>query len=268
MEQAKMFNRRYHWPVVISLLTLIMLAACTAENSDFATATSLPESNAIIGITPVPLPTTVPNQTELLQAAFKQAKNHTGVTMDFVIDLQEFNDGQVPFQLDHGDNWYKYTGTDHAFSVLLHSSLAPVESRYNHTTEDGIAIKSGRVRAEFSVGEYATVSWETVASTDSTRFFDSEHYLATYDFTPFLEGGIDAKILSDDRIELNDFPGREVFIESNLSHGMTRVFGYARVRIYVINNTAYQLTLGGIGRSLPESEARFFNSFTPYPTIQ
>lgn len=263
-----MSNRKDHWPVVICLLTLLMLAACTAENSEFAPTTSLPEGNATIVITPVPLPTTVPNQAELLQAAFKQAKNHTGVTMDFVIDLQDFEDGQVPFQLDHGDNWYKYTGADRAFSVLLHCSSAPVVSHYNHTTEDGLAIKSGRVRAEFSVGEYATVSWETVTSIDGTRFFDGEHYLATYDFTPFMEGVPEAKILSDDRIELNGFPGREVFIESNLSHGMTRVFGYTRIRLYVVDNTAYQLALGGIGRALPESEVRFFNSFTPYPSTQ
>ncbi|CAG0936017.1 hypothetical protein TFLX_04878 [Thermoflexales bacterium] len=257
---------KHHKPFLPSLafmLFVALLAACnmpgaspTSTQTPTAEATleptALPTAVPII-ITPIPLPTTVPNQVELIK---KATRNHPG---DFVIDTQQLKGGVVPWWFRSLDNWYKYTSPDGAFSVLMHGGVAPKETTLDD--QQGAFLPGTKVvEANYLMTENQKVIYfESPVLAAGT--LSPEQFLQSFEFDQLAPATYEVKIVRDERLQLGEFPGRDVllqYIPLDQPEKKTEI----HIRLYIVENTFYQLLYGGFGKSTQETEARFLNSFT------
>jgi hypothetical protein len=201
---------------------------------------------------PVPLPTTVPDQAaQLAQAADKKVNS-----VDFVIDTMELEEGKVPWRFATGTNWYKYTSPEGEFSILMLSSVAPEyatspnATRYD-TSEVHLVSSTFPIPMLMHTVVYYDLSKKTVGDEELTDFLDK------YPFTDT------ASIIRQTEIELDGYRGRE-FVRRTNSEGETDVQFDMRTRVYVVENTVYEISVsawdpeevfGGNGN-------RFLDSFT------
>ncbi len=257
-------------PNIALILLLAVLAACVAPGTGPTSAptktpeatfepTPLPTTIPVTIIEPIPLPTTVPNQAEQIN---KATINHP---VDFVIDTQQLKRGVVPPRFMSLDTWYKYTSPNGAFSVLMHGGLAPQESTLDEllsTAPPGVKV----VKANYLMMENQAVSYFEPPALTSGEL-TPEQILDAYDFARLMGAVAEVEIISDDRIQLSGFPGRDVLLRAVLKDG-SDVKAEMHVRVYIVGNTVYQLTYAGFGKSTHETEMRFLNSFTVHDTTK
>jgi hypothetical protein len=245
-----------------AILLFVGLAACNAPGMNLASTwtptpaiTLEPTAVSVIGITPIPLPTTVPNQADLIN---KATTNHP---VDFVIDTQQLKRGVVPPRFMVLDTWYKYTSPDGAFSVLMHGGVAPKETISNDQQgkfPPGVKV----VRADYLTQDNQAVTYFENPALISGEL-TPEQFLNSFDFAQALRPAAEVEVISDKRVQLNGFPGRDVSLQATLKdESDLKVELYMHIRFYVVGNTVYQLTYADIGTASSDTEARFLNSFT------
>lgn len=186
-------------------------------------------------------------------------RKRSSVTVDFVIDVSELKNGATPVQLYYGDNWYKYTSPDDAFSVLMRGSFGPTESTYT-TTIGNSYLEIKAVEAAYLLSERQIVNTFEIPSTviDDVTL---EQFLDSLDPTTRLTTDANAIIDAANRIQLDGIPGRE-WIFRVTTDDNPKPTQPIHVRIYVVGRTAYHLTFGGVLPDANETGERFLNSFT------
>ena len=221
----------------------------------------LPSSTAhspILIITPMPLPTTVPNQLELL----REVREDPDIdSVEFVIDTTILEEGRVPFQLNGGENWYKYSPSDEHFSILIPGGLAPQESNIEQTV-NGTNVDVNIVQS-FDMSElnqqaiaYFDLPEISAGSFDVDKFLDDIGILIYFYDKSVLAHEIDELT----KIQLDGFPGRELIV--SLTHeNVPDAELEMHIRYFVIGDTIYQLTTYGLGK-FSEKDERFLESFT------
>ncbi len=243
------------------ILLLAFLVACTAPAPNpvpvptkTPEATLEPTAIPVIIITPIPLPTAVPNQAELIK---KATRDHP---VDFVIDTQQLKNGVVPWWFYRFDNWYKYMSSDGTFSVLMHGGIAPKETTLKEMLGPSHA-DAKVVKADYLMLDNQAVTYFQNPALISGEL-TPEQFIDSFDFAETLRPIAKVEVISDKRIQLNGFPGRDVLLE-NTSEDDPQVKIKMHVRFYVVGNMVYQLTYVGSGDpSSHEVENRFLDSFT------
>ncbi|MBP7688050.1 MAG: hypothetical protein KA765_09085 [Thermoflexales bacterium] len=261
----------------VVILFLFILAACAVPGVDSVStpaptlvatieAILLPTTIPVSIIEPIPLPTTVPNQAALIKKATRTN------LVDFVIDTRQLEQGVVPWWFQTRSAWYKYTSPDGAFSVLMRGGIAPEEStlkEFVNTAANGsilmeligpAAAEVKVVQAEYLMSENQSVAYfeaPALTSGEST----SEEMLKSFDVAQIMGAIAKVEVISDRRIQLNGFPGRDVLIRVATKNNPD-VKIELHFRCYIVGNTVYQLLYGGSGKSAHETEARFLDSFT------
>lgn len=260
------------------VLFLVILAACAtpAVSPTFAPTqtptvtiepTLLPTTSPVSIITPIPLPTTVPNQAALIKKATRD-----DVPVDFVIDTQELNHGVVPWWFATRSVWYKYTSPDGAFSVLMRGGRAPEESTLQEvvgTAPNGSILKE--LMSPATAGAKVVKTAYLMSENQAVTYFEApaltsgestpEELLKSLDIAQMMGAIAEVEVISDRRIQLNGFPGRDVLIRT-ATKDSSDVKVELHFRCFIVGNMVYQLTYGGFGESAHTTEERFLNSFT------
>jgi hypothetical protein len=259
----KQFNRS----LSILLFTLFLLSACSRSQSPTEVdinVTTTPTNTGKI-IVPLPLPTTLPNQQAELENASKNKVN----SVDFVIDTTELEANSIPFRFKNGENIYKYTSSDEAYTVLLHGSNRP--SRligFESIVFDSSVQYLGVIAANstgLATNEVMTFSDPLLTSSELTP----DEYLELLT-NSLLDGAISlaemasVNVINQENIQLNDYPGRDFTLEVQPFKDGNASFN-ARLRVYIVGNTVYQLYAKDVLDNTAfnnENTIRFLDSFT------
>lgn len=270
---------------VFALIVVIMTACAAPADAPASTPaqtpivavepTLLPTTVPVSIIEPIPLPTTVPNQAALIKTATRDE-----VPVNFVIDTRELNHGVVPWWFATRSVWYKYTSPDGTFSVLMRGGRAPEESTLQEivgTASNGSILKelmspataeAKVVKTAYLMSEnQAVVYFEAPALTSGES--TPEELLKSLDIAQMMGAIAEVEIISDRRIQLTGFPGRDVLIRV-AAKDSPDVKVELHFRCFIVGNTVYQLLYGdgSWGKSGHETEERFLNSFTLHTTAK
>jgi hypothetical protein len=204
-------------------------------------------------VVPVPLPTTIPNQAELLAQAAEEGRN----SVDFVIDTMELDDGKVPWRFATGANWYKYTSPGGEFSILMLSSIPPKQasdSNPQQYEDNEVNVVSSSFAVPMIVHRviYYDAPGSVVGDVETKGFLDAYQFSDT------------TKIIQQTDIELGGYHGRE-FVGRIWTEGEPDLQFDMRTRIYVIEGSVYRLIVTGVDPEevFGENGDRFLDSFTP-----
>lgn len=259
------------------LCVLFLLAACSNAGESpvivvvevSATppiTSSSPSENSIVIIVPPPLPTTLPDQ----QTRLEEASRSKVSSVDFVIDTTKLEIRSIPFRFKNGENWYKYTPPDEAYSVLLYGSGRPSWLVDFETVVLGNPVKFQGVYASGSTD----LSYNQVISFLDPLLESGE--LTPEEYLELLENSLPDGVLSLTKIasvnivnrsdiQLGNHSGRDFILEVIPNEGGNASF-LARLRVYVVGNTVYQLYAADILEDAAvsnENTIRFLDSFTP-----
>jgi len=247
------------------LFILILLTACSNTGELPAVASNATSEKPVTIIVPLPLPTTLPDQ----QARLEEASKNRVTSVDFVIDAAELETRSIPYRFAQGENWYKYTSQDGAYSVLLFGSERPTRLVDFEAVVFNNPVKYQAVYADDPTG-LATNAVSTFSHPQlvSGKLTPEEYLELLANSLP--DGAIiptriaSVNIINQDNIQLEDYPGRDFIIEVLPNEGGNASF-IARLRVYVVGNTVYQLYAANVLNDTTddnENTVRFLNSFT------
>jgi hypothetical protein len=115
------------------------------------------------------------------------------------------------------------------------------------------------VQADYLMAENQAITYFEVPALTSGES-TSEEILESFDLVQLMGAVAEVEIVSDHRIQLSGFPGRDVLIRAAMKDS-SDVKVELHFRCYIVGNMVYQLTYGGFGESAHETEDRFLNSF-------
>lgn len=251
----------------LMLFVLIWFAACSQT-----TATSESEAgtvNAATEIIPPPLPTTLPDQ----QAQLDEAAQNKVNSVDFAIDTTLLEASSIPFRFKNGDNVYKYSSPNGAYSVLLYGSDRPAGiggiGGGFPANVFGNAVEYFGVEASDFTGLVSNNVWYYTDPSLTKGEQTPEQYLALFADSPVggvigILGMASATVVEQHEIQLQGFPGRDFILEVSPNAGGNASFD-ARLRVFVVEDMVYQLFASNkSGGTLDDSETSvwFLDSFT------
>lgn len=242
---------------------LLILVACSSEEQALSTPSA--SENSSTTIIPPTLPTSLPDQQERLEEASNNKEN----SVDFVIDTTLLESHSIPFRFANGENWYKFTAHNGAYSVLLYGSDRPAGLMgfpaliFDNSVEFyGVIANNSNLLGS---NEVTTFTDPQLANGEQTP----EEYLESLE-SSLMDGAVNLlnvasiNIISQENIQLNNHPGRDFTLEIKPNEGGNASY-FAHLRIYVVGDTVYQLYAANVLDDTVynnENTIRFLDSFT------
>ncbi len=156
-------------------------------------------------------------------------------------------------------DWVTYTEENGRFAIDLHSSV-PLQTSRQTGVIDGVEFPITVIQASYLDSDRQAITYYRHPRLASGSL-SAAAYLETFDLSGF---GSAAQLenVRETAVQLGPHPGKEWSFQ--LTDQTVRQL-HMRVRVYVVDDTIYQLTAGSLISVTDDTAERFFNSFTVTP---
>lgn len=153
-------------------------------------------------------------------------------------------------------DWQRYEAEEGQYAILLRSS-GPLQEFQQQGEIAQTAVTIYGVQASYYDNERQAIIYFQHPEIENGTL-TAVDYLNTFDINRFSANAI-LENVQETSVQLGTHPGREWLFQLS-DAGVTQL--EMRVRVYVVNSTVYQLTLGSLYGVTNETADRFINSFT------